>query len=226
MYENLFDCNKQANMRSFFLNSFSKHGENRHFNKNEEIKISCKRFIAVVTKGKIKRTIFNNNGIEKSLYFLIPGEIFGEEEYFEGCENTILAIAQEDSEISILNEENIEKLLNSNPEIYKFIIHSIMRKYRIALMQMTNMCFNDSTQKIADFLVRLCIQFQTTKPQREDIELKLTHQEIADLVGCSRITVTKALNELKNRDLIDLKNKGIFIKSIDTLEKFCPPSIL
>lgn len=221
MYENLFDCNRQYEMRSFFLEHFSRYGERKVFNKNEEIKIEYGKSIAVVTKGKILKTIYNKEGSQKSLYFLIPGEILGDEEYFEGREELFLAIAKEVSEISILNQKAVENLLDSNPQIYRFFIHSIMRKYRIALMQMANMYFSSSTQKVADILLRLYAQLKTPDNFTNIISLPFTHQELADFVGCSRITVTKSLNELKKQNILDIKNKKIIIKDMERLQKTC-----
>lgn len=220
MYENLFDCNRQYEMRSFFLEHFSRYGERKVFNKNEEIKIEYGKSIAVVTKGKILKTIYNKEGSQKSLYFLIPGEILGDEEYFEGREELFLAIAKEVSEISILNQKAVENLLDSNPQIYRFFIHSIMRKYRIALMQMANMYFSSSTQKVADILLRLYAQLKTPDNFTNIISLPFTHQELADFVGCSRITVTKSLNELKAQNIINMCNKKIIIKDMEKLKVY------
>lgn len=209
-----------GNMRCvhFFLERFSRYGERKVFNKNEEIKIEYGKSIAVVTKGKILKTIYNNEGSQKSLYFLITGEILGDEEYFEGRDDLFLAIAKEPSEISILNKKTVENLLNSNPQIYRFFIHSIMRKYRIALMQMANMYFSSSTQKVADILLRLYAQLKAPDNSMNIISLPFTHQELADFVGCSRITVTKSLDELKKQNIINIKNKIIIIKNIEKLE--------
>lgn len=207
-------------MRSFFLERFSRYGERRVFNKNEEIKIEYGKSIAVVTKGKVLKTIYNKEGNQKSLYFLVPGEILGDEEYFEGREELFLAIAKEISEISVLEQKTVENLLDSNPQIYRFFIHSIMRKYRIALMQMANMYFSSSTQKVADILLRLYAQLRTPYNSSDIISLPFTHQELADFVGCSRITVTKSLNELKRQNIIDMKNKIIIIKDMEKLKTY------
>lgn len=219
MYENLFDCNKQSEMRSFFLNNISCLGKLKTFNKNQEIDIQYGKSIGIVTKGSIFKNIYNKNGDQKSLYYLTPGEILGDEEYFEGNEEMFIAIAKEKSELSILNHDLMEKLLNSNPDIYKYFIHSIMRKYRIALMQLADMYFNNSDQKIADILSRLYAQIKTSDCSNI-ISIPLTHQELADLVGCSRITITRSLDNLKSQDIIDMENKKIIIKNISKLNDY------
>ena len=47
----------------------------------------------------------------------------------------------------------------------------------------------------------------------------MTHQELANLIGCSRITVTRIINELKNENIIDMKNKEIYILNMEALKK-------
>lgn len=86
-------------------------------------------------------------------------------------------------------------------------------------MQLASMYFNNSDQKIADILSRLYTQLKTSDCA-DIISIPLTHQEIADLVGCSRITITRSLDKLKSQDIIDMKNKKIIIKNISKLNDY------
>lgn len=220
MYEELFDCEKQHEMRNFFLNDFSNYGEKRSFRKNEQIIIREKRFIAVVTNGSVKRSFYNSNGDEKYLYYLKPGEIFGEEEYFEGVADCFINTAIQNTDISIIHSREVEKLLDFNADIYRFIIHSLVRKYRISITQMVNICFNDSTQKVADTLIRLWTQSKEIGTNNEKIVINLTHQDIADIIGCSRITVTRTLKKFKQENIITSENRSIVIKDINRLKRY------
>lgn len=220
MYETLFDCEKQHKMRDFFLNDFSNYGEKRSFRKNEQIIIREKGFVAVVIKGSVKRSFYNSNGDEKYLYYLKPGEIFGEEEHFEGVADCFINTAIEDTDISIVHSREFEKLLELNVEIYRFIIHSLVRKYRISMTQMMNICFNNSIQKVADTLVRLWTQSKEIGSNNEKIVISLTHQDIADIIGCSRITVTRTLKKFKQEKIITSENRSIIIEDIDKLKRY------
>lgn len=99
-------------------------------------------------------------------------------------------------------------------------IHSITRKFRIVMFQMANMTFSDSIGKVADTLIRLYYQEGEEIIQGKKIKDKFTHEEIAKLIGCSRVTVTRALNKFRDENIIDIVNGEIVIKNIEKLEKY------
>lgn len=224
MYNDLFNENRQNKMRSFFLQELSKKGTLRTYGKNTTIHIPKNHFIAIVTEGKIVQTLYSSKGTEKILYFLQPGEIFGEIDFFGGGKSSVITKALETSTISIIAKETIEKLSISNFEAYNFFLHSISRKFRIVMFQMAGMYFNNSSEKVADVLLRLVCQNENVLSKKEltnateEFIIFLTHQELADLIGCSRITVTKELNKFKDNKIVDLQNKKIIIKDIKKLK--------
>lgn len=72
VYNEMFDINRQKDMRKFFLN-IAIHGYKKSFLKNETITINYnKTYIAIITKGLIKQFISNKNGKIKVLYLLQP----------------------------------------------------------------------------------------------------------------------------------------------------------
>ncbi|SHH74302.1 cAMP-binding domain of CRP or a regulatory subunit of cAMP-dependent protein kinases [Caloranaerobacter azorensis DSM 13643] len=224
MYEDLFDEKKQNKMRAFFL-EISKLGTYRKYPKNSVIDISGNDFVAIVVEGKLKRALYSSRGLEKILYMLKPGEIFGEMDYFCGGNVNIITRAMENTVISIVNRDKLDKILETNYQGYKFFLHSVIRKYRILMLQMADMIFNSSIGKIADTLIRLSSQEGRLVGQKLVINLSLTHQEIADLIGCSRVTVTKGLNEFKEKGIIDIQNKKIIIKDMEKLRAYIEPLI-
>ena len=82
------------------------------------------------------------------------------------------------------------------------------------------MVFNKSIKRLADTLLRLSYQDSTKKDDKTVLNRIFTHQELAELIGCSRITVTNDLNELKKRKLITVKNKEISIDNLKNLENY------
>ncbi|TFZ39869.1 Crp/Fnr family transcriptional regulator [Soehngenia longivitae] len=219
MYEEFFDSKRQEQMRRSFLKIAEK-GNLKSYKKNSIIKIPDKKCIVIVISGNIKQSIYSMDGEEKILYLLQGGEIFKEMDYFCGGESTLVTKALEDSTISILEEEVIENILLENPNIYRDIIHSITRKFRIVMFQMANMAFSDSLGKVADTLIRLYYQEGQDMDRGKKINEKFTHEEIAKLIGCSRVTVTRALNKFKDENMLEINNGEIIIRDIENLEKF------
>lgn len=218
MYENLFDKNSQEDMQNFFLHKLAPLGSIKNFSKSQVISDCFNDHICIVVEGKVKQVMYDNNGNEKVLFFLSPGEIFGETSYFSKGDMPVILKSCSNSQISFIPRSILDEFLLKNSFSYNFFMHSLIRKYRISLTQMHDIIFTTSKQKVANTLYRLYIQSPGINDKSMLIDIKLTHQDLANLIGSSRITVTRILKDLRNQDIIDFTNdKKIIIKDFDKL---------
>ncbi|WP_176759074.1 Crp/Fnr family transcriptional regulator [Alkaliphilus peptidifermentans] len=220
MYSNFFDDNRQSIMREFFINDISTLGTVKNFKKNELIDIKSENYVVIVLKGVISQSVISEKGHEKLLYVLRPGEIFGEMCFFCGGTDSIIAKGKTDGQMSIIIGDVLEKILKTQPEVYKYFMHSVTRKFRIVMLQLTNSVFNDALGKISDALLRLYSCADRDKTGRACINMALTHQELANNIGCSRITVTRCLNKLLDEKVISYEGKYIVINRPDILKQY------
>lgn len=220
MYEDLFNRKKQSEMRKYFLEIAHTKGIKKYYKKNEVIEFKNNDFIGIVTKGVLSQSIISMGGNIHSLYLLRDGEILGETYYFCGGKNNIYTIAKEDTEVAYILKDEIEEELKNNPEIHRYFIHSITRKFRIIMLQLTNGTFNDSIGKIANALLRLSACSEIDPLGRAKINMIFTHQELANNIGCSRITVTNCLNKFLSENIISYEEKKIIINQPETLKKY------
>ena len=205
VYQQLFDQIQQEEMRNYFL-GLGKKGMLKEYEADEIVELSRDN-LAIVIEGCLKQSLYSRSGSEKTLYFLQYGEILGEMDYFSCGKNEIMSYALERSIIAVMDRKVMEEELQKNPLAYKYFMHSITRKFRIVMLQMTGLVFNDSLGKLAEVLLRLSSQVGLEVEEGIMINFTLTHEEMASLIGCSRATVTKGLNKLKDADLIKIVNK-------------------
>lgn len=220
MYKDLFDEKKQMEMRDFFLNIAAPLGKTKTYFKNCEITLPSCPSVCIVTEGKVRVSLYGEKGLDKLLHFLIPGEIFGELNYFENVEHNIIVFAKEDTTISIVSEDILNSLLKEHPEYYKYFIHSISRKYFLSLCHMSDILFHSSISKVANTLYRLTCLTSSCDEDKLTIPISLTHQELGTLVGCSRITVTRILNTFKKEGIISSENKTLIIHDLEKLKAY------
>ncbi|EJP6473950.1 Crp/Fnr family transcriptional regulator [Clostridium botulinum] len=221
MYEKIFNQEKQDEMRSFFLNELVLLGKAKNLKRNEILNIKSSKSLAIVVEGMLEQVLYHSKGEEKVMFFLSPGEICGEEEYFVSGGMPVIVKACCPSKVSLIEKKVLDEFLNTNPRAYRFFIHSLTRKYRISVSQMHDILFTTSKEKICNTLYRLSVQSGIETSEGIIIDIKLTHQELANLVGSSRITVTKIINELKNENVIERsKDKRFIIKDLDKLKKY------
>jgi CRP-like cAMP-binding protein len=178
-----------------------------------------KHNVVIVMSGTVKVSTLTSTGHEKVLFYLISGEILGESLYFVDDHIDVKALSVEDVTVSYIEDTKLDKFLMQYPNTYRFFIHSLTRKYRIALSQINDFLAECPKTRIASTLYRLAVLTPKTSNNTYNINLTMTHQELANLIGCSRVTVTRTINELKNENIIDMKNKEIRILNMEALKK-------
>ena len=146
---------------------------------------------------------------------LFPGEF---EVLSEVGQNYLLHF-EEDSEVWRISKDTIRRTLKENPATYDYLIHSMTRKYNLALYQVSFNRFYTSEERIVEFLMRVA---RSSYPNmKRDIRVEgYTHEDIGNSINISRIGVTNSLKNLKEMELIEIKRKLIIIGSIEELEEY------
>ncbi|TCO72677.1 Crp/Fnr family transcriptional regulator [Marinisporobacter balticus] len=221
MFKELFDKTLQDEMTSFFINHLSTLGTKHHLDKGHEINHDNADNIYIVVSGYLKEVLYSTDGNEICFFRLPNGTIFGEMDYFDGYRTCVIVKALENSVLSIVNRDILEKELNKNPKIYVYFLHSIIRKYRLIMLKIADDAFNDSLGKMASTLLRFTALQEGSLKEPVFIDKKYipTHEELAKYLNCSRTTVTNGLNYFKEQNYIDIKNKTIIINDCEGLKK-------
>lgn len=201
-------------MKKYFI-ELSKSGRLVKYTKKEEVKYRIGEEFGIVTSGRISEAEVSKEGTQKDLYFLVEGEIFGEIALLEGTPVNSIIYSNDASTVSFIKKEIVEKEILANRLIYKHFYHSLNRKYMLAKSQLLNLVFKDSFKNVAATLHRIAVL-----NSKGVYEIDLTHQHIANLIGCSRITVTKVLNLLKEKGIISMDKRIIKVTRMDELMDF------
>lgn len=220
MYEEYFNHIPQQVMKDFFLEKIAPLGKHKSYKKNEQIDYFDNAKLAIVISGCLKICIYTKSGLEKILFFLTPGEIYGEESLFYPHID-VTPIPMEDTTISFIDNEVLQNFLISHPLEYKYLFQSILRKYQIALFQMGDLLKKSPKAQICSALSRLVAQrtIDNSSPEETfELDVYLTHEVLGNIIGCSRVTVTRVLNELKTLGIIDTANRKFKILNIEALK--------
>lgn len=219
MYEEYFNHTPQTKMKDFYLNEIAPLGNKKSYKKNDQIDYFPNSKLAIVTEGRLKICIYTKSGLEKILFFLNPGEIYGEESLFYPHID-ITPVPLEATTISFIDNEVLQNYLISHPMDYRYLFQSILRKYQISLFQMGDLLKRSPKAQICSALSRLMAQRSTTNSSIDfyELDVYLTHEVIGNIIGCSRVTVTRVLNELKAEGIIDTSNRRIKILDIEALK--------
>lgn len=151
--------------------------------------------------GRVKISRVDESGKEITLTLLEPGEIFGELGLFDDSPRETAATALEDSLICMIKREDFQKIIADKPAVSFKLTKLIGLRFRSLETKIEELLFRDVPSRLARLLLRLADQHSKQKRDGERINIKLSQQEIANLVGATREMTNLVLNSLKKAGL-------------------------
>lgn len=179
-----------------------------------------------LVSGKIKICQPSASGRDAILWFCLPGEIFGLAEVARGGGRVVNAEACEDSEVLTVSQEEFKVFLSHRPQIALLSMRVLASRLRVLGEMFVNLVSDDVPTRIAKLVLRLGARYGRKVGNDMFLNIPLTHQEIADMVGTSRQTVTTALTHLKRQGVLSIENRRIHIESeelLSELTQVAPP---
>ncbi|NVK29959.1 MAG: cAMP-activated global transcriptional regulator CRP [Gammaproteobacteria bacterium] len=164
-----------------------------------------------IVEGSVSVVIEDDDGREIILAYLNKGDFFGEMGLFEQESNrTAWVVARSKCEIVEVNYEQFKRLCRQEPDILFALTTQMASRLRRTSSKVRELAFLDVTGRVAATLLDLSKQPDAiTHP--DGMQIRITRQEIARIVGCSREMVGRVLKDLEERGLIHAKGKTMVI---------------
>ena len=171
----------------------------------------------LLRSGKVKIQQLSPTGREVILWFCLAGEIFGLSEIARGGERGVNAQACEESELLAVPREHFRSFLARHPGAALLAMQVLSSRMRVLGEIFVNLVSDDVNTRIAKLIVRLAAHYGTRVGKDIVLNIPLTHQEIADMVGTSRQTVTSSFSALNRQGVLSINNHRICIESPELL---------
>ena len=169
------------------------------------------RGIYILCEGQVKLSLNSREGKTLSLRIARPGEVLGLSAAFAGMPHEVTAETLRPCQIAFVRREDFLRFLAQHPEIYRTVLNQVGKQLRVACEQIRTLGLaNSVTAKVA----RLLLDWSSDTPQTKQplhTTMPLTHEEIAEFVGTTRESVTRALSSFKNRQLISIHGSSLTI---------------
>ncbi|MEM7259153.1 MAG: cAMP-activated global transcriptional regulator CRP [Pseudomonadota bacterium] len=161
--------------------------------------------------GSVSVVIEDDDGREIVLAYLNNGDFFGEMGLFdEESERSAWVVARNKCEVAEINYEQFKRLAEQSPEILFALSTQLAARLRKTSTKVRDLAFLDVTGRVASTLLDLAKQPDSiTHP--DGMQIRITRQEIARIVGCSREMVGRVLKDLEDRGLIHARGKTMVI---------------
>ncbi|MBO8138070.1 MAG: Crp/Fnr family transcriptional regulator, partial [Desulfotomaculum sp.] len=171
--------------------------------------------------GKVKTLKLFPTGQEIIICTLGPGDVFAEVTLLKKDQTyPVTAVALENSEVGFIRNKDLEELLRENPDLALELIRQLNNKLIDAHHRISSMSVTDVFTRTITIIKKLSDSFGRETDKGIEVGLKLSRQDMANLVGTTRETISRVLSKLKNQGIIELNKQQIIIKDMDALEDF------
>ncbi len=165
----------------------------------------------IVVEGRVKLTMLSPAGKEKVISIIQEGDILGEMSLFDQDKHPITAEVIDEARLVILPFADLESIIRKQPSVAIKIINAMAKKNRLLTSQIRELVFEDAEGRLASLILRFIDDFGLEVKSGKIIDLVLTHQEIANLMGSSRVTVTKLINQFIDEGIIKIYKRKIVV---------------
>ena len=154
-------------------------------------------YMYLIQEGQVKVTKMSDDGREKILDFLSEGDFVGEMALVESAPRTASVKTMRATVLLALSRHDFLGLLRRSPDISLEVLRSLSRRLRETNEQIRGLLFDRVEGRTRRILARYAREPDHAHPDRLATQ-PMTHQQLADLVGTSRETITRVIKELKD----------------------------
>lgn len=178
---------------------------------NEPYGIYC------INSGVVKLYKTGLEGREQIVRMAKGGDVLGYRALFAGEAYTATAEVMEDAEICFVDKNAFFPLLERDPQVMLKVVQKLSRELRAAEDRIVGMVQKSARERMAELLLLLNQGYGKKDPQGSLLALRLTREDIADLVGTTQETAIRLLSEFNREKVILLRGRDIVLKDSSSL---------
>lgn len=161
--------------------------------------------------GRVKIAQLSASGKDVILWFCFPGEIFGIADLAGGEPRQVSARAYVQTTVKVIAHDEFRNFLMRCPQLSLHVIELLCCRLRVLGDTLVNLSRDNVATRVLKLLARLSARYGKLEENDFLLDVRLTHQEMADMIGASRQTFTAALNRLARQGTIHVRNRYIHI---------------
>lgn len=170
-----------------------------------------------ISEGKCKLTKLGQNGKEQIVRFIRPGDMLGYRSVLGEEPASLSVIALEDIKTCFIPKKDIFDSIKENKEFSKDMFKVVCHDLKDANDTIAQMAQKTVRERLADTLLYLDETFG--EDSEGFIDIKLSREEIANIIGTATESAIRLLSEFKKEELIALKGKRIMLQNPPALKK-------
>lgn len=176
-------------------------------------------FMYIILEGEVKVVQRTEEGKEMILAIHRAGEFFGEMSLIDNSTVPAAVIAKKDATVALVSKEIFYASIVKQHKVLEKLLRILANRLRDSWKTVQMLSFNNAAQRIRCLLLMLSSKYGSKVEGRVVLNIKFTHQDIAEMTGMARETVTRVIDELqRSGDISILKDKSIMLSPDFTKE--------
>lgn len=176
----------------------------------------------VIVRGRLKVASSGPDGRDTVLGIMGEREVFGEVALIDGGARSATCTAVEPCDLLVIDRALFLKLLETSPQIAIKLLYVLAQRLRRLSQRSEDAAFLDVPSRLARSLLDLATRFgENGEPPSSGIRLtiKLSQQELGDLVGATRESVNKHLNDWTRQGILQLQGGRMVIADVESVRR-------
>ena len=173
--------------------------------------------LLVVMHGRVKVSLASQEGKEAILSILEPGDVFGEMALLDGEPRSATVTTMEKCSFLVLLRRDFLPFLERNPQVAFKLLAALSRRLRATNDKVGSLSFLNLPARLARILINLGQQYGKLTGEGIAIAIKLSQEELGNLVGVSRESVNRQIRLWVEEGVLDYTHGAIVLKRSDVL---------
>jgi CRP/FNR family transcriptional regulator/CRP/FNR family cyclic AMP-dependent transcriptional regulator len=166
----------------------------------------------MIITGRIKVTILSDDGREIILSMLSDNDFFGEMALLDNEPRSATAIAVQETEVAVLYQKDFLSIVEKRPRVLINLLSALSARLRKANHQIGSLALLDVYGRVAGVLLEMARENGVRLKDGRIRFRRPTHQEIANMIGATRETVSRTISDLHRQGYIEISGKNVIIQ--------------
>jgi CRP/FNR family transcriptional regulator, cyclic AMP receptor protein len=172
----------------------------------------------ILKEGRVQVYEVDRGGEEITLSVVEDGNVFGEMALTGQSLEGLYVRALTPSTVVSLRREELEKLIMNKPEVGMRLVRELAEKLHASEARYADIIGKDVPARLATLILQLVDSEGVVSSESYRIPTRYTHEQLASMIGCKRVAVSRAFSRLKVVGAVQLKERHIIVKNLDALE--------
>lgn len=174
-----------------------------------------------VIQGGVRITKLSESGKSFILYLHQSGDLFGQLDPFQNSVQSFSAEVTEDCKMGVIQRKDLEVLLWQHGDLAIEFMKWMGLMHRMTETKFRDLMMYGKPGALCSLLIRLSNSYGIPHGEHVQINYKISHTEMADMIGSTRESVNRMLSDMKKEEAVEFHNGRIIIKNAAYLRDIC-----